>query len=112
MRYTVKYKLMNGDKLFTPEGLTTFSAATEVTGAELKEMSKNFFTLPTGITINSQVLKFNGVEIADDEVLKPKQTSYKYTLNLLTKEMSDRMEMKRISLDDSVKSQKPKRKQK
>jgi hypothetical protein len=110
MRYTVKYKLINGEKLFTPEGLTTFSSATEVTGAELKEMSKNFFTLPTGITISSQVLEFNGVEIADDEVLKQKQTSYKYTLKLLTIEMSDRMEMKRISLDDSEKSQKQKRK--
>ncbi len=30
MRYTVKYKLMDGDKLFTGEGLTVFSAETQI----------------------------------------------------------------------------------
>ena len=53
MRYTVKYKLMNGDKLFTNEGLTVFSSETQLNALQLKTMTKEFFNLSTGVTINS-----------------------------------------------------------
>lgn len=84
MRYTVKYKIMNGEKLFTNEGLTVFSAETELNCLQLKTMTKEFFNLPTGVTINSEVLEFQGKEIQDDVILEKKQTSYKYTMNLTT----------------------------
>ena len=84
MRYTVKYKLMNGDKLFTNEGLTVFSSETQLNALQLKTMTKEFFNLSTGVTINSEILEFQGKEIQDDVMLEQKQTSYKYTMNLST----------------------------
>ncbi len=44
----------------------------------------SFFNLPTGATINSEILEFQGKEIQDDVMLEQKQTSYKYTMNLST----------------------------
>jgi hypothetical protein len=84
MRYTVKYKLMDGDKLFTGEGLTVFSAETQINALQLKTMTKEFFNIPTGTTINSEILEFQGKEIQNDVMLEQKQTSYKYTMKLFT----------------------------
>ena len=94
MRYTVKYKLMNGDKLFTNEGLTVFSAETQLNALQLKTMTKEFFNIPTGVTINSEILEFQGKEIQDDVMLEQKQTSYKYTMNLSTSATIHKMQMK------------------
>lgn len=95
MRYTVKYKLMDGDKLFTNEGLTVFSADTKINALQLKKMTKDFFNIPTGVTINSEILEFQGEEIQDNVMLEQKQTSYKYTMNLLTPATIKKMQMKR-----------------
>ena len=94
MRYTVKYKLMDGDKLFANEGLTVFSAETQINALQLKTMTKEFFNIPTGVTINSEILEFQGKEIQDDVMLEQKQTSYKYTMNLSTPSTMKKMEMK------------------
>jgi hypothetical protein len=94
MRYTVKYKLMNGDKLFTNEGLTVFSSETQLNALQLKTMTKEFFNLSTGVTINSEILEFQGKEIQDDVMLEQKQTSYKYTMNLSTPATMKKKQMK------------------
>lgn len=94
MRYTVKYKLMDGDKLFTNEGLTVFLAETQINALQLKTMTKEFFNLPTGATINSEILEFQGKEIQDDVMLEQKQTSYKYTMNLSTHATLEKKQMK------------------
>jgi hypothetical protein len=94
MRYTVKYKLMNGDKLFTNEGLTVFSTETQLNALQLKTMTKEFFNLSTGVTINSEILEFQGKEIQDDVMLEQKQTSYKYTMNLSTPATMKKKQMK------------------
>ena len=94
MRNTVKYKLMNGDKLFTNEGLTVFSSETQLNALQLKTMTKEFFNLSTGVTINSEILEFQGKEIQDDVMLEQKQTSYKYTMNLSTPATMKKKQMK------------------
>ena len=57
-------------------------------------MTKEFFNLSTGITINSEILEFQGKEIQDDVMLEQKQTSYKYTMNLSTPATIKKKQMK------------------
>jgi dihydroorotate dehydrogenase len=85
---------MDGDKLFTNEGLTVFLAETQINALQLKTMTKEFFNLPTGATINSEILEFQGKEIQDDVMLEQKQTSYKYTMNLSTPATMKKKQMK------------------
>lgn len=57
-------------------------------------MTKEFFNLSTGVTINSEILEFQGKEIQDDVMLEQKQTSYKYTMNLSTPATIKKKQMK------------------
>ncbi len=50
--------------------------------------------LSTGVTINSEILEFQGKEIQDDVILEQKQTSYKYTMNLSTPATIKKKQMK------------------
>lgn len=81
MKYFVKYKVVDGKKTITPEGLTDINTDVELTAGDIKTKMKEWLTLPTSKTIATEELKLNNKVLEDSEVVSNKKTGLSYLVN-------------------------------
>ena len=81
MKYFVKYKVLDGKKIITPEGLTDINTDVELTAGDIKTKMKEWFKFPETKTIGTEELKLNNKVLEDSEVVPNKKSGLYYSVN-------------------------------
>lgn len=81
MKYFVKYKIVDGKKVITPQGIMDINTDVELTAGDIKTKMKEWFKFPSTKTIGTEELKLNNKVLEDSEVVSNKKTGLSYFVN-------------------------------
>ena len=81
MKYFVKYKVVDGKKTISPEGIMDINTDVELTAGDIKTKMKEWFKFPSTKTIVTEELKLNNKVLENSEVVSKKKTGLSYLVN-------------------------------
>jgi hypothetical protein len=81
MKYFVKYKIVDGRKTTTPEGIMDINTDVELTAGDIKTKMKEWFNFPPTKSIGTEELKLNNKVLEDSEVIPNKKSGLYYFVN-------------------------------
>jgi hypothetical protein len=81
MKYFVNYRIIDGKKTITPEGMMDINTDVELTAGDIKTKLKEWFAFPPSKVMSTEELKINNKVLEDSEVVSSKKTGLKYLVN-------------------------------